>query len=99
MNYKIEFTKQAQKQLASIPVKQRKLITAWIDLNLSGCENPRFVHGGKSLQGTDNGWRYRVGSYRIIARIEDDKMLILVVRIGHRQGVYGNFTGSSVFRI
>ena len=42
----------------------------------------------KQLQGTDSGWRWRVGVYRILARIEDGKAVIEVVRVGHRQGVY-----------
>ena len=66
------------------------MILTWIKENLDGCENPRLVHGGKQLQGTDSGWRWRVGSYRVLGKIMDDVLQIKVVRIGHRQGVYGN---------
>ena len=78
------------KDLEKIPKKQRLMILSWINENLSGCENPGNVHGGKRLQGTESGWRWRVGSYRILGRISDDALEIKVVRVGHRQGVYGN---------
>lgn len=44
---------------------------------------------GKALSGKLNHlWRYRVGSYRILAEIQDDKLIVLVVRVGHRSNVY-----------
>lgn len=50
--------------------------------------NPRRF--GKQLGGDKQGlWRYRVGAYRVICRIEDDRMIVLVVRVGNRQRVYG----------
>ncbi len=90
MSYRLVLTKKADKQLASIPAQQRRLLLTWMAKYLDGCENPKAVPSGKQIQGTQNGWRYRVGSYRILARIEDGDLLIEVVRIGHRQGVYGN---------
>lgn len=86
----VEFSGHAVKQLSRIDKRQRMLIEAWISDNLKGCENPRAVHGSKQLVGTDNGWRYRVGSYRLICRLDDGVLLIEVVRVGHRQGVYSN---------
>lgn len=90
MSWSVVFTKRAAKQLADIPQKQRLLILAWIEKNLQGCINPRAIDGSKQLKGTDSGWRYRVGSYRILARLDDGNLIIEVVRVGHRQGVYGN---------
>ena len=64
-----------------------KSIIAWIEDNLVGCENPR-LHG-KPLVGNHSGeWRYRVGDYRIIADIQDDRILILVLEVEHRSKVY-----------
>ena len=74
----------------AIPKKQRIFITTWIKNNLDNRENPQGIAGGKSLKGTDCGWRYRVGSYRILCRIEKDVLIVTVVRVGHRQDVYGN---------
>ena len=53
----------------------RLLILNWIGKNLEGCENPR--QHGKPLVGNNAGvWRYRVGNYRILADILDDKLII-----------------------
>lgn len=90
MSYRVEFSSVAVKGLGKIPKKQRLMILSWIDESLNGCENPRAVHGGKQLQGTDCGWRWRVGSYRVLGQIGDDVLVIKVVRVGHRQGVYSN---------
>jgi len=52
-------------------------------------DNPREI--GEALKGFELGefWKYRVGDYRIICRIEDDVLTVLVVRIAHRSKVYG----------
>jgi len=63
------------------------LIVAWIRKNLEGCTNPRLY--GKGLVANLNGqWRYRIGDYRIIAEISDEKITILVLTIGHRKEIY-----------
>ena len=90
MSYKLVWTRQATKQLLSIPKKQRLMILAWVEKNLEGTENPKVIDGAKRLQGIKEGWRYRIGSYRILASIKDDEVLIEIVRVRHRQGVYGN---------
>lgn len=65
----------------------RKLVYAWIDKNLQGCDNPRSK--GKGLTANRSGeWRYRIGDYRLITEIQDDKIVILVVSIGHRSNIY-----------
>ena len=90
MSYRVEWTKNATKELLKIPKKQRLILLEWVANNLDGCDNPRVIPNGKQLQGTKGGWRWRVGTYRILAEIIDDKLLIRVVRAGHRQGVYSN---------
>ena len=62
---------------------QRKLITVLRKL----AENPR-IPSAKKLKGLDELYRVRVGSYRIVYCIEDDKLIVLVVRIAHRKDVY-----------
>jgi mRNA interferase RelE/StbE len=56
---------------------------------LDKLENPRSI--GEALHGARFGefWKYRVGDFRIIAKIEDDRLLILVLRVGHRREIYG----------
>ena len=63
------------------------LIKKWMDKHLVGTQNPRLQ--GKALVGDKSGyWRYRVGDYRIIVRIEDSKLLIIAISIAHRSEVY-----------
>ena len=64
-----------------------KIIMAWISKNLVDCEDP-YLHG-KDLQGDLKGkWRYRVGNYRLIAHIDNENVIILVLVIGHRREIY-----------
>ena len=85
--YKVELTNKAKKQLSKMDKTTAKFITSWLRKNLENCQNPRQY--GKSLTGNRSGeWRYRVGDYRIIADIQDDKIVILVLEIGHRREIY-----------
>lgn len=90
MSFSVVWTKRATKELLSIPKKQRLMIVKWVKDNLEGSDNPKGVSGSKAIQGTRQGCRYRVGSYRILARIEETELVVEVVRVGHKQGVYKN---------
>ena len=88
MSYSVVYTKQAEKALRKLYKQTQALIYGWIGKNLVGCENPR--QHGKGLTANRSGqWRYRVGDYRILAEIQDDKIIILVLNIGHRSEIYG----------
>ena len=85
--FKVDYTPKAIKSLKKMDNSARKNIYDWINKNLVDCENPR-LHG-KALQGDrDNEWRYRVGDYRLIADIQDERILILLLDIDHRSQVY-----------
>lgn len=87
MQYKVDYAKSAIKNLKSLDRPVRQMILNWIERNLIDCSNPR--QHGKALVGNHSGkWRYRVGDYRIIADILDDKIVILVLNVGHRREVY-----------
>ncbi len=87
MKYTVDYDKKAYKQLRKMDTSESEKIYDWIDENLEGCENPRAY--GKPLKGNRKGyWRYRVGDYRIIADIQDNKVLILVTEVGHRREIY-----------
>ena len=87
MKYAVEYTEKAVKSLRKPDPSVRSFIKAWIDKNLLGCEDPR-IHG-KGLTANRSGqWRYRVGDYRILADIQDERLIILVIEIGHRSIVY-----------
>ena len=83
--YTVTILPAALRVLRSLPRNIRTRIRGEID---SLADNPR-PHGVKSLQGSQKGYlRVRVGDYRIIYRIEDDRLLVVVVGIGHRREVY-----------
>lgn len=85
--YTVKYTPQAVKQLLKLDKYTRKLVYAWIDKNLQNCKNPRQY--GKGLTVNRKGqWRYRLGNYRLIAEIQDDKIIILILRVGHRRQIY-----------
>jgi len=87
MSYKVEYSKTAQKQIKKLDNYTQVMLMNWITKNLVNCDNPRSH--GKSLKGNLEGqWRYRVGDYRILCDIEDDKLIILVINVGHRRGIY-----------
>lgn len=87
MSYHVEFTETALKELKKMDRQTVRLILGWIRKNLEGCENPR--QHGKGLTANRSGqWRYRVGDYRLLAEIQDDKIIILIVHIGHRSEIY-----------
>ncbi len=87
MKYHVEFTKNALKSLKKLDKHTALLITAWIRKNLEGCEDPRAF--GKGLTANRSGeWRYRIGDYRLIADINDNRVLILILEIGHRRDIY-----------
>ena len=89
MKYTVEYTQQAIRDLRKLDKQTRTFILSWIEKNLVDCENPR--QHGKGLTANRSGqWRYRVGDYRLIADILDDKVVILLLHIGHRRDVYGD---------
>ena len=63
------------------------MIKSWIEKKLLCGENPRAF--GKALTANRKGqWRYRIGDYRLICAIEDDRLVILALAIGHRREIY-----------
>lgn len=77
----------AIKQISKMDKHTQRLIYAWIDKNLQGCENPR-IHGKGLTANRVGQWRYRVGDYRLIAEIEDEEITILIINVGHRREIY-----------
>ncbi len=87
MSYKVEYSKTAKKQIKKMDQYTKIMIMNWINKNLVGCNDPR--EQGKALKGNlKNQWRYRVGDYRLICDIVDDRLIILMLSIGHRKEVY-----------
>lgn len=84
--YKVVFEKKYVKDLKHIHPAYRKII---METTLSLGNNPR-PEGYIKLKGADNLFRVRVGPYRIIYTIQDDKLIVLVLEIGDRKDVYKN---------
>ena len=85
--FEIELSERFKKEFRKLDKYTQKIIRAWIDKNLVNCENPR--QHGKGLTANRSGqWRYRIGDYRLICQIEDNKMIILALSIGHRRDIY-----------
>ena len=87
MKYTVLISDDAVISLEKMDKDMAARIYSWMKKNLVDCSNPRRI--GKALTGDHAGnWRYRVGDYRILARILDDVVEIHVIEIGHRRNVY-----------
>lgn len=87
MSYNVETTARFDKEFKKLDRYTQRMIKAWIDKNLVGCTDPR-AHG-KALTANRSGqWRYRIGDYRLICLIEDNRLIITALNIGHRREVY-----------
>jgi mRNA interferase RelE/StbE len=86
-NYKIEISSSAEKALRKIPKNDlKKIIEAIQILGI----NP-FPEGCRKLSGEEGAYRVRQGNYRIIYEVDGKKLIILVLKIGHRKDVYKKF--------
>lgn len=88
MAYSVEILPRAIKEIDKLDVKTQKLVAAYIEQTLEGCENPRAIPNSKSIKGKKNGWRWRVGSYRLLGVIYDKKLVIELFAVGHRSHIY-----------
>lgn len=82
--YRVELTPAAARQLAKLHRQAREMVAAAI-VALAG--NPRPA-GCVKLSGPDDLWRVRVRNYRIVYRIEDDCLIVTVIKLGDRKDVY-----------
>jgi mRNA interferase RelE/StbE len=83
MRYRLRITSRAARELRKLPAKIRTRIEAAIEDLADDPRPPRC----KKLHG-DAGWRIRVGDYRILYDIEDDVLIVTVLRAGHRRDIY-----------
>lgn len=85
--YKLIFSEDFRKIFKKLDSSVQKLVASYIKHNLENTDDPR-IHG-KALIGDKKGlWRYRIGNYRLIVEIQDDKLIILILTFGHRKDVY-----------
>ncbi len=87
MAWTIEFAPDAAKELKKLGRSEAARIIQTLEDRIAPLDDPRTL--GKPLIGEHTGyWRWRIGDYRVVARIEDERVTILVVRVGHRREVY-----------
>jgi len=85
--WRVEFDSDAARDLRKLGAEPQRLILRYLRRRIATAEDPRRF--GRPLTGDLKGlWRYRVGDYCIIAAIEDDRFVVLVVTVGHRREVY-----------
>jgi len=82
--YRIQLIPAAVRQLKKVPRQDQRRIRDAIDQLAMDPRPP----GAKTLSGAENQWRVRVGDYRVIYQVHDDRLVVLVIRLGHRKDVY-----------
>jgi mRNA interferase RelE/StbE len=84
VKYRVDISANAQRSMRKIPKKdQERLLAAMTKLG----DDPR-PRGTVKMEGEERSYRIRVGVYRVVYDIFDDVLIIEIVRVGHRQGVY-----------
>ena len=87
MPWRIDFHPDAAKDLKKLDRRVAVRIVSTLETRIAPLDDPRTL--GAPLKGEHDGyWRWRIGDYRIVARIEDERITILVVRVAHRREVY-----------
>ena len=87
MTQEVRWLDKARKEFLKLDKPVQRRIAKFLRERVVPASDPRF--SGKALKGTEGEiWRYRVGDYRLLCRIEDDKLVILIVAVGHRKSIY-----------
>ena len=88
MAWKVEFDSAASRDLGKLDPQVARRIVSFLHDRVANLADPRSI--GDALTGSKLGefWKYRVGAYRIICKIEDGALRILVVKVGDRKEVY-----------
>ena len=87
MKWQLAYSDKARAQLRKLDAAQRVIILSWLKKNIDGCENPR-LHGKGLTAGHSGEWRYRIGDYRALCEIQDAKLVVLALNVGHRSKIY-----------
>ena len=82
--YRVELTRAAQRDLTALPKRDLRRI----DVRLLALAEDPYPPGVEKLSGSEGLFRVRVGDYRILYQVEDDRLVVLVVRIRHRREAY-----------
>jgi mRNA interferase RelE/StbE len=88
MAYNVELYESADRELGKLDALQAKRILKFLQERVARLDDPLSI--GKVLHGSRPGkfWKYRLGDYRLICKIEDDRLVVLVLCVGHRKEIY-----------
>ena len=88
MAWSIELSLEAERDLDKLDPQHRRRILTFLHERIARLDDPRSI--GKALAGPRFGefWGYRIGDYRMICKIEDGRVMVLVLRVGHRKEIY-----------
>ncbi len=88
MAYAVEVSPAALREMDRLDAQPRRRIQKFLYERVAQLDDPRSI--GQALKGSELGefWKYRVGDYRLICKIEDNRVVVLVLRIGHSREIY-----------
>ena len=87
MIYQLVTTDKFDNAFKELDRQPQKLIKSWLDKILMNCTDP-CIHGKGLTSNRSGKWRYRVGDYRILAEIQDERLVLVLIDIGHRSRIY-----------
>lgn len=88
MAWVIELDRAAERELDKLDPQTVRRILTFLFERIAQLENPRSIGEALTSAKLGNPWRYRVGDYRLISSIEDSRLLVLIVKVGHRREIY-----------
>ncbi len=87
MIWQVEWDERARRELRQLDRPVQQQILKYLRQRVATSEDPRRF--GRALTGSLGGlWRYRVGDYRLICQFEDERLIVLIVGVGHRREIY-----------
>jgi mRNA interferase RelE/StbE len=88
MAWKVELSAEADREITRLDPQHRRRILKFLHERVANLDDPRSI--GQALHGSRLGefWKYRVGPFRLICKIEDDRLVVLILRVGHRREIY-----------
>ena len=88
MEWRIDFSPAASREIRKLDRELQRRVVAYLEALITDCDNPR--QRGKGLTSQRSGlWRYWVGDLRVICKIQDHELIVLVVNVSHRSSAYG----------
>jgi mRNA interferase RelE/StbE len=86
VNWQVFFAPAAEKQFSKLGKSAQQDIEKYLAKQLESSEDPRRF--GKPYLSIKGAWRYRVGDYRLVCLLQNEKLIVLVLKVGHRHDIY-----------